>query len=77
MGKLKVKKPNMMGIIHCIIRFILAWLEPAAGALVVLILCKTHIEPPTSKAMNIPAGLTPGLLDRSNPRKPLFNGTAS
>lgn len=64
----------MMGIIHCIMRFILAWLEPAVAPLVVLILCKIHMEPPTSTGITMREG---SVSPRSSHRKPLFRGTAS
>ncbi len=41
------KKPNISGIIHCIILVIDFWRGSALG--VAIIFCCIHIEPPTSR----------------------------
>jgi hypothetical protein len=45
LGILSVKKANMNGNIHCIMRWVDCWLGSAVG--MVLIFCNTHMETPT------------------------------
>lgn len=71
LGNCMVIKPNITGIIHCIIRFICICLGSVDGF--AIIFCCTHIEPPTSRGSMTLVGSGS---DRSNHRKPLFNGTA-
>ena len=49
LGKLRVKKPNIAGIIHSIIRFVDACRSSAVG--IVVIFCMTHIDTPTRIGM--------------------------
>ena len=46
LGKLRLKKPNIRGIIQSIIRFVDSCLESAVGMEVIF--CISHIDPPTS-----------------------------
>ena len=46
LGKLNVRKPNIRGIMVCIMVFIWLWLGSNEG--MVIIFCCTHIEPATS-----------------------------
>lgn len=71
LGNCMVINPNITGIIHCIIRFICICLGSVDGF--AIIFCCTHIEPPTSSGSITLVGSGS---DRSNHRKPLFNGTA-
>ena len=45
LGKLSVKKPNMAGIIHSMIRLVEACRSSAVG--IVVIFCMTHMDAPT------------------------------
>jgi len=65
-----VKKPNISGIIHNIIRFVDACRSSAAGMLDIF--CITNIEPPTK--MGIMNGEGSGLA-RSSQRNELSIGT--
>ena len=46
LGKLRLKNPNMRGIIQSIIRLVDSCLGSAAG--IVVIFCISHMDPPTS-----------------------------
>jgi hypothetical protein len=72
-GNPRVKNPNITGIIHCIIVFMDACLG-SWGALVIIILCCTHMDTPTSTGIRNLVGSGSA---RSIHRKPLFRGTAS
>ena len=45
LGKFSVKKPNIAGIIHSIMRFVDAWRSSAVG--IVVIFCITNMDAPT------------------------------
>ena len=49
LGKFRVKKPNMAGIIHSIMRLVDACRSSAVG--MVVIFCMTHIDTPTRTGM--------------------------
>jgi len=67
-----VKKPNMMGSIHNIIRFVDSWLGDVAG--VMLIFCMKNIETPT----RIGSTMTEGSgLAKSSHRNPEDRGMMS
>lgn len=70
LGKEKVNRPNMAGIIHNIIRLVEACLGSAVGT--VVIFCWTHMEAATKTGRR---GKGSGR-DRSSQRKRGFNGTA-
>lgn len=46
LGKVVVKKPNIIGIIHSIILLVDAWRGSADG--IVVVFCISHIDTPTS-----------------------------
>ena len=66
-----VKKPNINGIIHSIMRLVDSALASAAG--MVVIFCIRNIEPPTRTGSN---GVRSGNA-RSNHRNELSSGIAS
>jgi hypothetical protein len=49
LGKLRVKKPNMAGIIQSMILLVEAWRSSAVG--IVVIFCMIHMDAPTSTGM--------------------------
>jgi len=68
LGILSVKKANMNGNIHCIMRWVDCWLASAVG--MVLIFCNTHMETPT-RTGSTGEGLSTA---RSSHRKWLLRG---
>ncbi len=54
LGKLRVKKPNIAGIIQSMIRLVEAWRSSAVG--MVVIFCMTHMEAPTRIGMTTGEG---------------------
>ena len=68
LGKVVVKKPNINGIIHNIIRLVDCCLASADG--MVVIFCMSHMEAPTSTGRS---GVGSGLA-RSSHRKELSSG---
>lgn len=75
LGKEKVKKPNIKGIIHNIILLVEDWRGSAVG--IVVIFCCTHIDAPTRTGrMGEVKGLESGR-PRLSQRKRLFSGTSS
>ena len=74
-GKLKVRNPNIRGIIHSIMLLVWACLGSVVG--IVIIFCWTHMEPPTR--MGIRKGILSSLAgpDRLIHRNWLLKGTAS
>ena len=71
LGKDRVKKPNIMGIIHNIVLVVDSVRGSPVG--IEVIFCWTHMEAPTSTGITIFVGSgTP----RSSHKKSLFRGTA-
>jgi len=71
LGNVKVKNPNINGIIQSIIRFVDSCLESAAG--IVLIFCIANMDPPTKMGrMGVPSGSA-----KFSHRKELSNGITS
>ena len=66
-----VKKPNIIGIIHSIMRFVDAWRGSADGSVVVF--CISHMDTPTSTGIT---GSESGCA-RSSHRNALFMGITS
>ena len=75
LGKLRVKKPNMKGIIQSIMRLVDCCLGSAAG--IVVIFCMSHIDPPTSIGRNSGIGFSWAVSARSSHRKVESRGIAS
>ena len=71
LGKLRLKKPNMRGIIQSIMRLVDCCLGSAAG--IVVIFCMSHIDAPTSTGST---GVLSGSA-RSSHRNELSRGIAS
>ena len=71
LGKVVVKKPNIIGIIHSIIRLVCAWRGSAEGMVVVF--CISHIDTPTRTGIT---GRVSGCA-RSSHRKELLMGMTS
>lgn len=69
-----VKNPNMMGIIHSIIRFVDACCAEAAGMDVIF--CIRNMEPPTRIGRTGDAGFWMEYLARSSQRNVPSRGTA-
>lgn len=74
-SKLKVKKPNMIGIIHNIILWVEACCAVADG--IDVIFCITSIEPPTSTGSRKDHGLLLEVRERSSHKKWLSTGIDS
>ena len=71
LGKVVVKKPNIIGIIHSIILLVDAWRGSADG--IVVVFCISHIDTPTKTGIT---GRLSGCA-RSNHRKVLLIGITS